>query len=216
MGIEFCFRSEYNLAMLAHDLETALAREEYRLVFPRADKRAEIERALFPSQVASFERHRHSDGLPPTQSEFIRGFVEDYAPTWPSLFVPRLRPATEYRLSKTHPSLVRDLHLYLLLKENTPFDVKRDVGLDEVLGIDILLRAADGREFYICATVGTTGAVRWRQVKQSLRDSRRLVRREMTGKGIELPLSAAPMLQVGDFWLYSRAHVEMILGLIGM
>src|SRR5712691_421773 len=99
-------------------LEFALGQREYQLNFSPQSKKVEIEFEQFPSMIKSFEKHRRPNGLPPTQHEFVVGFEADYRAARPELFAPHVLDATVARLQKTFPSLVRDLHLYLLCRES--------------------------------------------------------------------------------------------------
>ena len=195
-------------------LESALGQPEYQLNFSPQAKKVIIEFEQFPSMIKSFEKHRHPDGLPPTQAEFVAGFETDYQASRPALFAPSVHAATIARLQKTYPSLVRDLHLYLLCQASKKFyRVIRDSELDERYGIDLLIMGAQGREYYICATVGTKSARSWRKVKQGSRNLRRPERVGLTGDFIELPLDGGQKT-IGTgrhpWHLYSQAHVEYI------
>ena len=197
--------------LTATTLEAALARAVYRLRFNAAAKRAEIERANFPSMIACFERRRKVDGLPPTQVEFVQGFAAQYQAARPELFSAESRAASEARLQKAYPSLVRDLHLYLLCRESRLFaQVWRGAQLDEREGVDVLLVDAQGREHYVCATAGTASAMQWRAHKQQTRNPLRPARTNLTGTFIELPLNIRPKKRIGDWWLYTRAHVAYV------
>lgn len=196
-------------------LESALASPSYQLAFNAYAERAEIERAHFPSMIACFERQRKPSGLPPTQAEFVQGFAALYRATHPDLFIPTVLAATQARLQKAYPSLVRDLHLFLLCREAGCFvEVWRGAQLDEKLGVDVLIVDAQKREYYLCATAGTRSAQHWRTHKQQLRNPIRVARTQLKGAFIELPLAVRPKLRIGTWWLYSRAHVAYALAQI--
>ncbi len=192
-------------------VERALAGHDYRLRFSPQAERRRIEFEHFPSMIQSFEQHRHANGLPPTQIAFVAGFESDYQHTRSELFTADVRAATVARLQKAYPSLVRDLHLYLLCNESNRFaSVQRGIHLDEFYGVDVLIRDQTTREFYICATAGTRDANDWRTLKQQQRNTRRPERAQLRGTIIELPLTVRPKKIVGDWWLYAPAHVAYI------
>ncbi len=195
-------------------LEFALGQREYQLSFSPQSKKVEIEFEQFPSMIKSFENHRCPNGLPPTQHEFVVGFEADYMATRPELFAPHVLDATVARLQKTYPSLVRDLHLYLLCKESKKFyRVIRDSELDERYGIDLLILGAQRHEYYICAMVGTGSGRSWRKFKQVTRNRMRPERVGLKGHFIELPLDGdKKTIGTGrhPWHLYSQVHAERI------
>jgi hypothetical protein len=192
-------------------LEAALAQPAYRLTFTPTAKRADIERTNFPSMIQCFEQQRKPNGLPPTQSEFVNGFVALHQAARPALFAPPARAATVARLQKAYPSLVRDLHLYLLCRESKLFTrVWRGALLDEFYGVDVLIVDAQNREYYICATAGTSSAAQWRALKQQLRNRIRPERAQLTGVFIELSLDVRPKKVIAQWWLYTPAHTRYI------
>lgn len=192
-------------------LEFALGQREYHLQFSPQAKKDEIEFEQFPSMIRSFEAHRKPNGLPPTQREFVAGFEADYAAARPELFAPDVHAATVARLQKTYPSLVRDLHLYLLCRESKKFAaVARGAQLDEQFGVDVLVTDAQQREYYICATAGTDSAKAWRTLKHHTRNTFRRERTGLSGLFIELPLTVKPKRTIGSWWLYTSAHVDYV------
>jgi len=192
-------------------LERALAQREYRLRFSPQAERARIEFEQFPSMIQSFEQHRNANGLPPTQTGFVAAFESDHGRTRADLFTADVRAATEARLQKAYPSLVRDLHLFLLCRESNRFtSVQRGSQLDELYGVDVLIRDHAQREYYVCATAGTRDARTWRTLKQQQRNPRRPERAHLPGTIIELPLGVQPKKVIGNWWLYAPAHVAYI------
>jgi hypothetical protein len=192
-------------------LEAALTQPAYHLTFTPAAKRADIERANFPSMIQCFEQQRQANGLPPTQNEFVNGFVALHQAARPELFAPNVRAATDARLKKAYPSLVRDLHLYLLCRESQLFPhVWRGMQLDEYYGVDVLIVDAQGHDYYVCATAGTPSAAQWRTLKQQSRNRIRPERAQLTGAFIELPLDVRPKKVIAQWWLYTLAHAQYI------
>lgn len=192
-------------------LEFALGQREYQLRFSPQAKKDEIEFERFPSMIGCFEAHRKPNGLPPTQPEFVVGFETDYRVSRPELFAPDAHAATVARLQKTYPSLVRDLHLFLLCRESKKFaTVARGAQLDEQFGVDVLVTDAQQREYYICATAGTQSADAWRTLKHHTRNTFRRERTGLSGTFIELPLTARPKQVIGSWWLYTSAHVAYV------
>jgi hypothetical protein len=142
-----------------------------------------VEWAAFPSMVAIYWQ-LVKDGLPPTQAAFAQTVAQ-------ALGEPQ-NPAVQARARRAYPSLVRQHHAEVLLRERFAV-VIHDEGLDHA-GVDLLV--VDGCfAVGLALSVNTAQARSWRDVKQ---------RRHSDPPGLPiLDVFAEPeAYRVGAFWLH--------------
>lgn len=170
---------EENLARYRYTKPNGGANEADRIILPLVSDAYEMLCRLFRTRI-------------PTQDEVIR----------------YLQPKDENeanRVRRAYPSIVRDHHLYLLLKDSFPF-VLRTKELDIEYGIDFLIVEAS-LAFCVHAFVDTFEAKAWREQKEK--------RHPYTGGvHIDLPLDLDRAKVVGDFRLYDNGYIENLRKII--
>jgi hypothetical protein len=134
--------------------------------------------------------------LPPTQTAFTQAVAEAFGE-------PR-SPAVLARAQRAYPSLVRQHHAEVLLREQFPI-VLHDEGLDHA-GVDLLV--VDGAfAVGLALMVDTPQARNWRLVKQ---------RRHPDPPGLPiLEVHAEPQAyRVGAFWLHPPTLADEVAAFI--
>ena len=195
-----------SLAAVPHtaaELARQLAR--YPLHFlPIKNHTVEYELEL-PSFVYTF--HRHLTPLP-TQAQFWEAYLADNAPFFHQRpLAPPHQAALQARVFRAYPSLVRDLHFALFLREQLQH-VLYNPQLDVEEGIDVLV-AVHGRFFALNLYTHTTRAHDGRQRKQT----RHTPFTDVTY--LELPLALHGAVQAGQFFLYGPREWRQLQRLWG-
>jgi hypothetical protein len=112
--------------------------------------------------------------------------------------------ALKARIFRTYPSLVRDLHLGVLLKESRAFD---DVFYNEIMdiqyGIDLVV-LKNGVQLGLCLFTNTQIAFKARAKKEYR------LKKPVNFKCIEIPIQFRGSKVCGDFFLYSEREIDMI------
>lgn len=112
------------------------------------------------------------------------------------------------RIFRTYPSLVRDLHFSLMLKESCQYqNVIYDIKLDTVYGIDILIKQQE-KLFGVNLYTNTKNANEFRNNKL-----KRHLRFEDVNY-IELPVSFNGSNKCGDFYLYGIREFNLLMKII--
>ena len=112
----------------------------------------------------------------------------------------------EARLRRTYPSLVRDIHFGVLLKERG-LDVSYNQDSDIGAGVDHIIKY-EGQTFHIHCYVKTRVGKLGRRIKNRRHNFRGI------HLDIEMDLGAESAKSVGDFYLYSDNHVNYLLDLM--
>lgn len=156
------------------------------------DRAQAVEWAAFPSLVGLYWQLARVD-LPPHQDQFVGAVVEAYGED---------RQAVRARASRAYPSLVRQHHFGLVLRERFPL-VLHDESLDHH-GVDLLV--SDGEIIVgLALDVGTADARAWRMVKAG-----RHPHRDTPVHVLELALDPDDCLRIGRFWLHPPQQVEEV------
>lgn len=174
--------------MTVSEFEQRLA--SYRLRFyPVRDYT--VERALFPPMVGIYKSLVGLDGMPPTQAVFADAVAAEL-PDLP-------REAVLARACRTYPSLVRQQHFELVLREHF-HTVITSADLD-LAGVDFVV-IVKGRWYGVGLSTNTQRAHDWHVVKET---------RHKHPPFPVLDLYVEPnRYKVGAFWLHSVEHVEEI------
>ena len=112
----------------------------------------------------------------------------------------------KYRLWKSYPSFIRDLHFSLLCKENCNHFSKiiYNRKLDVEYGIDILI-VYQNLNFAVKLYTSTDNGFKFRQKK----DNRHLRIDDVTS--VELPINLNSCKSFGDIYLYSKKEMELMM-----
>lgn len=111
-------------------------------------------------------------------------------------------PAVMARVYRAYPSLVREHHLLLLLRDAGPFDwVLTDSKLDAA-GVDYLV-VWEGRAFGVHAYLATERGKAFREAKRS--------RHKDIGIVVDMPLEPEGAKRIGKFDVYGESHLEELI-----
>jgi hypothetical protein len=169
-----------------------LALPDYPLAFDPLRDPA-VERARFPALIGLYWGLVGPDGLPPRQGAFMQAVADHES------LAELPREAVIARAGRTYPSLVRQHHFELLLRERFPF-VLRGHQLD-LAGLDFLLFRGN-RGYGVGLSVETAAGRAWHDVKD-------------TRHGVlpvpVLDLYAEPdAYRIGRFWLHPAEDVDRV------
>lgn len=142
----------------------------------------------------------------PTQEEFYKLYSEDNKDWYNKL---RLSENSirglKSRVFRTHPSLVRDLHFSLFLKEKLKdCDVIYNINLDMKHGIDILLNNGVNL-FGLNLFTKTKNSLKARKLKKNRHESIDNVNL------IDIPIDLNNCKKCGDFFLYGESEYDTII-----
>lgn len=178
------------------EFEQALC--NYRLVFPgrRIEK---VERARLdtrPLVARYWEMTGSTDSYPPDQMDWVDSLLADLERSRHPLLA--YRPGLVHRLAVAFPSLVRQHHLELVLRERYPLVVH---GLElDLMGYDLVVVSASGQAYGL-AVGWESERARW--YARTKRYSRALPR-------IELVIGPRSGVRCGQFWLAGPDQVRLV------
>lgn len=187
-------------------IEDLCASKEYSLYFYPKDyknpKWMAVENAKMPKFVPIFFESvdtRRCIGNMFTQKEFWEKYKLTYAAKY--FNVKNIDDETMQfmngRVYRTYPSLVRDLHFQLLLKEKHGDHVLYNINLDSEVGIDILLKH-NNKLFGIKLYAETNRSLNYKSIKDN--------ERQDSYSNIEFITIPKKMndKKIGDFYLYGE------------
>jgi hypothetical protein len=111
------------------------------------------------------------------------------------------------RLLRSYPSLAREIHFYQLVKESNVFNYVSYCSYEDVEdGIDFKVTLG-GREYNILCYVETQRSL-WFRKKKDFRHKNQI------SNAIEMPLNLAKGTKIGNWIVYDKAQVELLLNKI--
>ena len=113
------------------------------------------------------------------------------------------RCAIEARLLRTYPSLIRDFHFYLLLREAKAFQKITYSCNDDIAGKDIKI-LHNGREYVVSLLANTRRARLFKTIKNTFRH----IYKEPE---IEIRLDFKTAKSIGDIFVYDSSHVTSLI-----
>lgn len=173
----------------------------------------EVENMVFEPFALSFYNFVFDNYCLPSEGEFIDSYVANYFTSLNEtqyLFKPLSKEYTldkesvHARILRTYPSLIRDLHFYLMcveskLFENVNYSLKRDY----FEGVDILIKR-DGVEYSISLMVKTERSTHFKIRKYSRHDYSDL-------HEIVLEIDLTNCKKVSNFFLYPESVLQKML-----
>lgn len=106
------------------------------------------------------------------------------------------------RILRTYPSLVRDFHFYLLLKESKLFEKVTYSLKSDINGKDIII-THDKKEYVISLYVDTIRSRYFKEIKDTYRH-------DYDSNEIRVPLNLSEAKKCGDFKLYFEKHMNIV------
>lgn len=105
------------------------------------------------------------------------------------------------RILRTYPSLIRDFHFYLLLVRENCFDKVIYSCRTDIEGKDIIVKHR-GKEYQISLFVKTRRSNFFKDIKNKFRHK--------YINEIKIPLELESREKTGDFFLYSKRHIDTV------
>lgn len=186
--------------MTRQELEKWLCEQSLEFSSVKSQK---IEFAKIPEMSSIFWKFVKGNQRPPTQKEFIKYYREE---TFEHEAISQLKLedvfALEARLKRTYPSLIRDLHFGMCLKELAKrSEVICDPHYDLNYDADVIV-CNSGKVFAANLLTKTKRAVEFREGKSKSR-------KQLSGINyMEIPLDMSENKVCGDFKLYSIVHIH--------
>jgi len=173
-------------------------------------RRHDIEWGMkFPMFIPAFYKYITEQGIIPQQVEFWEQYDDDNKsdPIIQQLNLEQ-REALKARVFRTYPSLVRDIHFALLLRESGEFDeVIYNQDLDITQGIDLVVIHIENI-YVVNLFIDTQRAHEGRYKKQFRHEKLKVT------KNIELPVDFKGSKECGSFFLYSTRELKMLQEMI--
>jgi len=185
--------------------ELASQLEGFALRFER-QRHFKVERTMrFPMFVNSFYRFVYLEGRVPRQLEFWQRYMGEYTGSLEALVTDRgIADGLRARAFRTYPSLVRDLHFALLLREtHTGGHVLYNRRLDVEWGIDLLV--TDGGRHWAVNLFTDTGRGNLFRGKKAHRHGR-----FCNVTYLELPVDFRGSVKCGRFYLYGERELVQV------
>ena len=197
----------------ASDLEKLLKESNYK--GQRLVKDPLVERSGIPSLMVHFMTHFIAENIIPTDEAFAESYLEEH-------FTPLHDETNEFfmanngrcpqplwgegiraRALRAYPSLIRDVHFYLLCQESKLFD-KVVYSLEkDIKGVDLEI-TQEGVCYSVSLFVQTNRSLHYKKMKYSRHDYSE--RNEIC-----VALDFQKCLKAGDFFLYDSYHVRNVM-----
>ena len=176
-------------------------------------KDPKVEKAKLPPFALAFYYHLFSQRSIPTERELFDRYVsfsgtaEEAEVVIEDVSYPL--EGLRARLLRTYPSLIRDFHFYLLLQESKHFDsVGYSLSKDYYNGLDLTVTHFD-QTYHLSVFVQTARSTEFKKKKYT--------RHDYSGvKEIAIPLAFRSLKKLGQIYVCTLAHVQLILDQIDL
>jgi hypothetical protein len=177
----------------------------YKLVFLHNRNRFIEWNVRLPMFVTSFYQYVLEKQAVPKQDEYWKFYLTDNTAYFSEAsFLKEHMDGLQARVYRTYPSLVRDLHFGLMLKNSGIF---KDVFFNEIMdieyGIDLVV-FIKGRPIGLKLYTDTRNALHAREVKNYR------PKKTVNFKCIELPINFRGSKTCGMFFLYSDREIDLV------
>lgn len=166
----------------------------------------------FPMFIPSFYQHIIEYGTIPTQETFYANYLELNKTYFAqNKHTQEILTGLKARAYRTYPSVVRDIHFSLYMREilNTTTTVVYNLQLDIEEGIDVML--IHNEAFYgVNLYTQTNRAVSSRTIKEHRHEKFSNVRY------VELPVPFNGSIQCGQFFLYGERELNALRQRVGL
>lgn len=183
--------------------------ESYNLSFPQVRNDKAEWKIAFPMFLTPFYKYVYNNNGVLKQDEFYNYYISENKAYFDAIsFEPEILEGLKARIYRTYPSLVRDLHFSLFVKENIKeAQIVYNRKLDVEEGIDLLIKLKDIL-YAINLFTDTTRAHIGREKKVFRHTPFENV------KYVELPVNFKGSLKCGNFFLYGDAELNLIKKII--
>lgn len=177
-------------------LESFMAKQT--LKFFRKDERKAVENGKMPMLAEHFDRY----GPFVSQEQFWQTYFAEHEPFLTAFAdTAELMAACRARAYRAYPSLMREHHLYLNVRDRGDYEwVERNSRLD-MAGVDLLI-IANAQAFGVHAYVDSVESNYFRARKQR--------RYKKIGHTIELALERKTAPSIGQFQVYGPEHLAQL------
>lgn len=171
-------------------------------------KNPKVEKAKLPAFALAFYYHLFSIRSVPTEAELFDRYISLSGKcTGDEVMIEAESYSTEglrARLLRTYPSLIRDFHLYLLLKESAQLgNVTYSLRKDYYEGLDLSV-VYGTTTYHLSIFLQTRRSLSFKEKKA--------YRHDYSGvKEIQIPLSFESMRKLGSIYVCTPMHVQAIL-----
>lgn len=176
-----------------------------------------VENSQLPPIALVFYDFLYNNDLPPSPETLIREYLNQSYFSFVSPSQVRVsygsetrvmsREGLEARILRTYPSLLRDLHFYLMSYESGLFEgVWYSLDDDFKKGIDIKVRY-NGKWFNVALLQNTRRSIFFRNRKKTRHNG-------SNADVIYVELDPQDSKKCGDYYLFTKAHVKMVYNCI--
>ena len=174
----------------------------------RCEKDDMVENTQFPPIIFAFYSFIFYKHKIPTPEELIDNYfsingkeITTYENNVIYRGIKYKRNALIGRILRTYPSLIRDFHFYLLLVKENCFDKVIYSCKTDIEGKDIIIKHK-GKEYQISLFVKTRRSNLFKNIKNKFRHK--------YSNEIQIPLDLEHIEKTGDFFLYSKQHIDTV------
>ena len=174
----------------------------------RCEKEDSVENSQFPPIIFAFYSFVFYNQKIPTPEELIDNYFSIYANEIMVCGDNIIYKGDEYkkkaligRILRTYPSLIRDFHFYLMLVRENCFDKVIYSCKTDIQGKDIIIKHK-GKEYQISLFVKTRRSNFFKDIKNKIRHK--------YSNEIKIPLELDHKEKTGDFFLYSKRHIDTV------
>ncbi|MET3537264.1 hypothetical protein [Chryseobacterium limigenitum] len=198
---------ERKLDLTSTDLENYLLNLKYS--GENLEKIKEIENAKLPAFITSFYYFVFSKLKIPSEKQFTELYYEinDFKFEGDDIIFQNKKfskKGIEARLLRTYPSLIRDLHFYLLLSEDKSFDnVCYSLKTDYISGLDLKI-SFKNKEYFLSLHLGTERGKEFKLKKNDRHNYSNVPQ-------IILEESLSNLKKHGDFGLFDKGHIKKLI-----
>lgn len=171
-------------------------------------KISNIENAKLPPFIQVFYYLFFRDLIIPKESEFLATYIEwlggikngklNYENIELDL------DGVGYRLKRTYPSLIRDLHFLYLLEDSKKFEnVEYSMQMDYYNGLDLRVVYL-GIEYYVSLFIDSSRGTYFKRRKKRRHDYSGIIE-------IEFNLDFGGLDKIGNIYLLTKSHVDLLI-----
>ena len=216
IDIKFCNDEVYELkkvALTSEDVERQIGSINYNGIYEKYREVKDengVEKENIPYLCPIFYHYIFTNNTVPSPNELI----DEYFKIYDNVFTPRedtiwyrgknyKRIAIEARLLRTYPSLIRDFHFYLLLKEAKAFTKVIYSCNEDIAGRDIKI-VHNGQEYIVSLMVQTKRSLFFKKRKNE-------IRHQYGDNEIQIKLDLKKAKTIGDFYVYDKSHIATLI-----
>lgn len=194
------------------NITCALAEEQIRMLMYSGQnllKDEKVENSELPPFILSFYYYVFQKNKIPTEKELLAlYFAQNKFHINGELLIVNNETlklkGVEARLLRSYPSIIRDFHFYLLLKESGKFqEVKYSLFHDYCKGLDLMIKYQN-KDFYISTYIGSLRSKFFKEKKYSRHSYK-------STHEIHVEADFMTMERFGNIYLFGNNHLEKVI-----